>query len=82
MGATLIILYLLHIYRSALQGMGDTVIPMFSGIAEMIMRISIAFFLPFVMGKEGIYFAETGAWLGAMILLIVAYQKKIKKICP
>ena len=82
MGATLIILYLLHIYRYALQGMGDTVIPMFSGIAEMIMRISIAFFLPFVMGKEGIYFAETGAWLGAMILLIVAYQKKIKKICP
>lgn len=82
MGVTLIILYLLHIYRSALQGMGDTVIPMFSGIAEMIMRISIAFFLPFVMGKEGIYFAETGAWLGAMILLIVAYQKKIKKICP
>lgn len=82
MGATLIILYLLHIYRSALQGMSDTVIPMFSGIAEMIMRISIAFFLPFVMGKEGIYFAETGAWLGAMILLIVAYQKKIKKICP
>lgn len=82
MGATLIILYLLHIYRSALQGMGDTVIPMFSGIAEMIMRISIAFFLPFVMGKEGIYFAETGAWLGAMILLIAAYQKKIKKICP
>ena len=82
MGATLIILYLLHIYRSALQGMGDTVIPMFSGIAELIMRISIAFFLPFVMGKEGIYFAETGAWLGAMILLIVAYQKKIKKICP
>ena len=52
MGATLIILYLLHIYRSALQGMGDTVIPMFSGIAEMIMRISIAFFLPFVMGKK------------------------------
>lgn len=81
MGATLIILYLLHIYRSALQGMGDTVIPMFSGIAEMIMRISIAFLLPLVMGKDGIYFAETGAWLGAMILLIVAYQKKIKKIC-
>ena len=52
MGATLIILYLLHIYRSALQGMGDTVIPTFSGIAEMIMRISIAFFLPFVMEKK------------------------------
>lgn len=40
MGATLVILYLLHIYRSALQGMGDTVIPMFSGIAELVMRIT------------------------------------------
>ena len=64
MGATLVILYLLHIYRSALQGMGDTVIPMFSGIAELVMRITIALTLPGLIGKQGIYYAETGAWLG------------------
>ena len=52
MGATLIILYLLHIYRSALQGMGDTLIPMCSGIAELVMRILIALLLPLIIGKR------------------------------
>ena len=79
MGATLIILYLLHIYRSALQGMGDTLIPMCSGIAELVMRILIALLLPLIIGKEGIYFAETGAWLGAMVILIGAYRKRIRR---
>ena len=32
MSTFLIILYALHTYRSALQGMGDTVIPMVSGM--------------------------------------------------
>ena len=80
MGATLIILYLLHIYRSALQGMGDTLIPMCSGIAELVMRILIALLLPLLIGKEGIYFAETGAWLGAMVILAAAYRKRIKRV--
>lgn len=80
MGATLVILYLLHIYRSALQGMGDTVIPMFSGIAELIMRITIALTLPRFIGKQGIYYAETGAWLGAAILLVAAYYWRICKL--
>lgn len=80
MGATLVILYLLHIYRSALQGMGDTVIPMFSGIAELVMRITIALTLPGLIGKQGIYYAETGAWLGAAILLVAAYYWRIRKL--
>lgn len=80
MGATLIILYLLHIYRSALQGMGDTVVPMCSGIAELVMRISIALILPGIVGRDGIYFAETGAWLGAAVLLIAAYSHHIKRL--
>ena len=80
MGATLVILYLLHIYRSALQGMGDTVIPMFSGIAELVMRITIALTLPLLIGKQGIYYAETGAWLGAAILLVAAYYWRIRRL--
>ena len=77
MGATLAILYLKHTYFIApLQGMGDTVIPMFSGIAEMIMRISIAFLLPLVMGKDGIYFAETGHGWSAMIFVDCGISEK------
>ena len=37
MSVCLPILYILHVIRSALQGMGDTLLPMVSGIAEFIM---------------------------------------------
>ncbi len=73
MAVPLPILYLLHLYRSALQGMGDTVIPMWSGIVELVMRISIALLLPRLIGQMGIYCAEAGAWLGAELILMTTY---------
>ena len=48
------ILYLLHLYRSSLQGMGDTVLPMASGIAEFVMRTGAALTLPHILGQEPI----------------------------
>ncbi len=73
----LFILYLLHLYRSALQGMGDTVIPMVSGVAELTMRISCALLLPIWLGEYGIYFAEIAAWTGAAVILIIFYYRRI-----
>ena len=55
MSVCLPILYMLHIYRSALMGRGDTVVPMLSGFAEMAVRIAVALFLPMLMGQEGIF---------------------------
>lgn len=78
--ASLVILYLLHLYRSALQGMGDTVTPMISGIVELIMRVGCALTLPALIGQWGIYLAETTAWLGAALLLIMTYYRKIRQI--
>lgn len=80
MASMLFILYLLHLYRSALQGMGDTVIPMVSGIAELIMRVSTILLLPRVMGESGLYFAEVTAWLGAELILMTAYYIRIKRL--
>lgn len=80
MSSLLFILYMLHIYRNALQGMGDTIIPMISGIVELTMRISVALLLPLLIGQTGIYFAEVAAWLGAEVILMVAYYIKIKKL--
>ena len=74
------ILYLLHVYRSALQGMGDTFIPMISGIAEFMMRIGIALILPHWIGKQGIYFAEVVAWIGAVVILMPSYYTKIRQL--
>ena len=77
MSVCLPILYMLHIYRSALMGLGDTVVPMFSGFAEMVVRIGVALVLPIWMGQEGIYYAEVGAWTAAAVILVAAYYLRI-----
>jgi len=73
MCSALFILYLLYVYRSALQGLGDTITPMVSGIAELIMRIGAALLLPLFIGQQGIYYAEILAWLGAEVILMTVY---------
>lgn len=80
MSYCLLILYFLHIYRSTLQGLGDTVLPMVSGIAEFVMRTGAASLLPILMGSEGIFYAEILAWLGADMILISAYYVRIHKM--
>ena len=78
--AALFILYLLYVYRSALQGMGDTLTPMLSGAAELGMRVATALILPALMGQGGIYFVEPAAWLGAEVLLMITYYRKAARL--
>lgn len=73
MSACLPVLYILHVVRSAIQGMGNTVLPMASGIAEFIMRALAAIVLPLAIGESGIFYAEILAWLGADAVLIPSY---------
>lgn len=80
MSICLSVLYMLHIYRSALMGLGDTVMPMASGIVEFLMRIGVALILPVLMGQEGIFYAEVVAWAGAAILLVATYFVRMKKL--
>ena len=80
MAICLPILYVLHTYRSALQGMENTFIPMVSGIVELMMRVGCALILPFVLGQNGIYYAEVFAWSGAAILLYISYKRDIGKM--
>lgn len=80
MSICLSVLYMLHIYRSALMGLGDTVMPMASGIVEFLMRIGVAIFLPALMGQEGIFYAEVAAWTGAAVLLVATYFVRMKKL--
>lgn len=79
MSGGLFTLYLLFVYRSTLQGLGDTFIPMLSGVVELVMRIGAALLLPMVMGEWGIYLAEILAWGGAAVLLIFGYYKRIRE---
>lgn len=80
MSVCLPILYILHVIRSALQGMGDTVLPMLSGIAEFVMRTGTAMLLPLLIGEEGIFYAEILAWTGADVILVSSYFIRMRKI--
>ncbi len=80
MSVSLPVLYVLHVLRSAIQGMGNTVLPMMSGIAEFFMRTMAVLFLPHVVGELGIFFAEILAWFGADVVLIVSYLVKIRAL--
>ena len=80
MAAFLSVLYMLHIYRSALMGLGDTVTPMASGVMEFIMRIAVALILPVLMGQDGIYYAEIAAWAGAAVVLVITYFVRFNRL--
>ena len=73
MAVFLVVLYLLYVFRSAIQGLGNTVVPLASGIAEFIMRVGVALVLPRLIGQNGIFYAEICAWTGAALLLAVSY---------
>lgn len=62
------------------QGLGDTVIPMMSGVAEFVMRVGVALLLPLAMGENGIFYAEITAWTGAAVLLAVNYYRRVKTL--
>ena len=80
MSMCLPVLYILHVTRSAVQGMGNTVLPMVSGIAEFVMRTGGVLMLPALMGENGIFIAEVLAWLGADLILVPSYFVMLKRV--
>jgi len=75
-------LYLLHVVRSTIQGIGNTVLPMVSGIVEFFMRTGCALLLPPLMGYSGIFASEVAAWIGADVLLVISYFLLMHKLDP
>ncbi|MBQ7780588.1 MAG: MATE family efflux transporter [Lachnospiraceae bacterium] len=80
MSVCLPVLYLLHVIRSAIQGIGNTFLPMLSGIAELLMRTGTALLLPKLIGETGIFYAEIAAWVGADIVLVISYWVIMRRL--
>lgn len=74
------VLYMLYVFLSALQGLGNTVIPMLSGIIEFVLRVTVAFIVGKIGYESGIFWAESAAWLGAAVFLFTGYRKNMKKM--
>jgi putative MATE family efflux protein len=80
MSLALPILYLLHVYRAALQGVGNAQIPLWSGIAEFVIRVGASVVVGMTLWQDGIFWGEVGAWVGAAILLATAYYRIASKL--
>lgn len=69
----------IFIFRQSLQGMGRAVVPLISGIIELLMRWFAAFLLAGYIGYKGICYAGPIAWTAAAIFVIICYFVIIKR---
>lgn len=60
--------------------MGNTVLPMLSGVAEFVMRTLSIILLPMLLGEAGIFFAEIAAWIGADVVLVGSWFSQMRKL--
>lgn len=79
-GVMMLFINLLFVYRSGVQGLGKPLIPMLSGIMEMVMRISVIFFGLNYFGFVTTAYADIAAWIGALAMNITAYYIFIRRL--
>ncbi len=73
------VLYLLYVFRSSTQGLGNTFLPMVSAFAEFLMRTGSALILTRIIGETGLFIAEVAAWGGALVVLVISYFYTIRR---
>ena len=73
-------LYLLFVYRSALQGLGIVSVPFLSSGVELVIRIGSVLALPGLIGEWGLYLAEVLAWAGAWLFLMEEYLRRTRAL--
>ncbi|MBR3630292.1 MAG: MATE family efflux transporter [Oscillospiraceae bacterium] len=73
-GVMLFAVDMLFVVRSAVQGMGFPLVPMLSGILEMVLRIGTISLFIGQIGFRATAYAEACAWIGALLLNTVAYK--------
>lgn len=73
-------LFLIFVYRNALQAMGRTFMPLMAGVFELVARSVASLTLPAVIGFNGVCIAGPIAWVAAMVPLFITYTIVIVKI--
>jgi Na+-driven multidrug efflux pump len=69
----------LFVFRNGCQGMGKPLIPMISGVAEMVMRIAAIVLLVDVVGFKATAYAEVAAWMIALTMNFLAFEWNLRK---
>lgn len=79
-GAVYVALGILFVLRGALQGLGHTFVPTFTGVIELAMRVSAAVVLGAAFGFNGVVWGNPLAWLGALVVLVPAYVRASRRL--
>lgn len=70
----------IFIFRNALQGMGEAVLPLTASIAELVIRSFAAVYLAVKFSYFGIFYAGPIAWITASSILAAGYYLNLLKI--
>lgn len=76
------ILFLIHVYRNALQALKISVWSMISGFAELFCRLFMAMVAIAWIGSDALFLSEPLAWFGALVFVMVPYFFYQKKLLP
>ncbi len=76
-GLMLILVDVLFVIRSGVQGMGKPMLPMVSGILEMVIRIVVISTLIGRIGFRAAAYAEICAWVGALLVNAYAFYSAL-----
>ena len=68
----------IFVFRNATQGLGIAIMPLGSGIIELVFRSGAAIILGNYFGYEGMCYASPASWIGASIFLTIGYFYFIK----
>ena len=73
MSYSLVILYVIYVYRNVLPAIGISIWSMIGGAFEGIVRVGMGMFLVPLWGTEVFYYIEPFSWVAAFLLVIIPY---------
>ena len=76
------ILFLIHVFRNALQALQISVWSMLSGFGELVCRMFMAFVVIAWIGPDALFLSEPLAWAGALAFVLFPYFYYQKKLLP
>lgn len=66
-------LFLIFIFRNAMQGIGKTFWPLMAGVGELVIRAVTSFILPKLFGYTGVIYVDCLSWVLACTILAISY---------
>lgn len=74
-------LYILLLYQTGIQSLGNSVLPTIGGVMEMVIRIATVLIFAALIGKWGVYLSEVLAWVFCAAFYVICYKKVFRKKC-